>query len=91
MGIPLVVIPISGDQPYTAERVEALGLGRRVGPEERDADVIRSSLRDVLDDSTYRRAAGAFAADMAALPDLRHAVALLEQLAHDGRPILADR
>ena len=31
LGIPLVVIPIGGDQPYTAERVEALGLGRRVG------------------------------------------------------------
>jgi N-glycosyltransferase len=24
LGLPLVVIPIGGDQPYTAERVEAL-------------------------------------------------------------------
>ena len=42
LGIPLVVIPISGDQPYTAERVEALGLGRRVGPHERSPKIIRS-------------------------------------------------
>ena len=41
LGVPLVVIPISGDQPYTAERVEALGLGRRVGPEERSPEIIR--------------------------------------------------
>ena len=31
LGIPLVVIPIGGDQPYGAARVEALGLGRAVG------------------------------------------------------------
>lgn len=88
MGIPLVVIPISGDQPYTAERVEALGLGRRVGPDERSAPIIRARLREVLADQTYREAARAFAADMAALPGLDHAVALLERLARDRAPIV---
>ena len=90
LGIPLVVIPIGGDQPYTAERVEALGLGRGVGPDERTADAIRSRLREVLDDPTYRANARAFAADMAALPGADHAVRLLERLVRDREPILRD-
>lgn len=87
MGVPLVVIPIGGDQPYTAERVEALGLGRRVAPDERTADVIRSRLGEVLTDPTYRSASRRFADEMAALPGLDRAVRLLERLAVDPRPI----
>lgn len=88
LGIPLVVIPISADQPYTAERVEALGLGRRVGPEERTSYTIRSRLREVLDGPGYRAAARAFATEMAELPGVDHAVRLLERLARDREPIL---
>ena len=88
MGVPLVVIPISGDQPYTAERVEALGLGRRVQRDERSVEVIRARLREVLADPAYRMAAVQFGADMAALPGLDHAVGLLERLAHDRAPIV---
>jgi UDP:flavonoid glycosyltransferase YjiC (YdhE family) len=87
LGIPLVVIPIGGDQPYTAERVEALGLGRAVAPEERDAETIRSRAREVLSEPRYRDNARAFAAEMQALPPIEHAVELLEQLARDRRPI----
>jgi MGT family glycosyltransferase len=86
-GVPLVVIPISGDQPYTGERIEALGLGRRVGREERTPQVIRERLREVLADASYRDNAAAFAADMAALPGIDQAVELLEQLARNRRPI----
>ena len=88
LGVPLVVIPISGDQPYTAERVEALGLGRRVGPDERSPEIIRERLRDVLANPTYRATAREFADEMAALPGVDHAVRLLERLAHDRQPII---
>ena len=81
LGVPLVVIPISGDQPYTAERVEALGLGRRVGPEERTPGTIRKRLREVMRDPGYRKNARQFAAEMAALPGVDYAVELLEELA----------
>lgn len=87
LGIPLVVIPIGGDQPYTAERVEALGLGRMVAPEERDPATIRSRVREVLADPRYRDNALAFAAEMQSLPPIEHAVGLLEQLARDRIPI----
>jgi UDP:flavonoid glycosyltransferase YjiC (YdhE family) len=87
LGIPLVVIPIGGDQHYTAERVEALGLGRAVRPEERDPATIRARVREVLAEPRYRENAQRFAEEMQALPPMRHAVKLLEQLARDRVPI----
>jgi UDP:flavonoid glycosyltransferase YjiC (YdhE family) len=88
LGIPLVVIPIGGDQPYTAERVEALGLGRAVSPEERDPAVIRARVREVLGEPRYRTNAQRFSDEMQALPPISHAVSLVEQLAREGQPIL---
>ena len=87
LGIPLVVIPIGGDQPYTAERVEALGLGRAVLPHERDPETIRSRVREVLAEPRYREGARRFSAEMQALPPMEHAVALLERLARERMPL----
>ena len=42
-GVPLVVLPIMSDEPYSAERCEALGVGRAVGPAERTPEAIRDS------------------------------------------------
>jgi UDP:flavonoid glycosyltransferase YjiC (YdhE family) len=88
LGIPLVVIPIGGDQPYTAERVEALGLGRAVSPEERDPANIRARVREVLGEPRFRANAERFSEEMQELPPIGHAVTLLEQLAREGEPIL---
>lgn len=90
LGVPLVTIPISGDQPYTASRVAALGLGVAIGPEERTPKTIRAAIRKVLAQDRYRSAARAFAAEMAALPPIGHAVELLERLARGRQPILRD-
>ena len=87
LGIPLVAIPIGGDQPYGASRIEALGLRRRVGPDERDPATIRAAVREVAGDPRYRANALAFADEMRALPPISHAVRLLEQLATDPQPL----
>lgn len=87
LGVPLVVTPINGDQPYTAERVAGLGLGIGIGPEDRSAQRIGLAIREVLDQDRYASAAAAFAAEMAALPPMAHAVELLERLVRDRRPI----
>jgi len=89
-GLPLVVIPIGGDQPYTAERVEALGLGRAVAPTERDPATIRARIREVLADPRYTGRARGFAREMQALPPIEHAVDLLGRLARDRRPLPRD-
>lgn len=79
-GTPMVVIPISADQPYSAQRCTALGVAMAVGPEERTPSRIRQAVRTVLSDPAFTRRARQMQADMAALPDLGHAVDLLEAL-----------
>ena len=86
-GVPLVVLPLGADQFYTAERVEALGLGIQVGSDERDPATLRAGARRVLEDPAYRERSAAFAAEMAALPPLSDAVELIERLARERRPI----
>ena len=85
VGVPLVVIPIAGDQPYSAERCAALGVGEVVGPAERTVDRIRAAARAVRTDPGYRDRATALAGEMQSLPGPEQAVALLERLAQERR------
>ena len=84
-GVPMVVVPISADQPYSAERCAALGVGVTVAADDRSPGAIKSAVRRVLGDPAYREAARAFQAEMASLPGPEQMVALLEALAR-GRP-----
>ncbi|MGN6758389.1 MAG: glycosyltransferase [Thermomicrobiales bacterium] len=86
-GLPLVLLPLGADQPHNAARCAALRVGRVVGPGERTPDAIRDAVRAVLADPTYRANAARVRDEMAALPGPEHAVALLEQLAREQRPI----
>ena len=85
-GVPLVVLPIMSDEPYSAERCQALGLGRAVGPAERSAETVRDAVRAVLSDSSYRKRAGEFRAEMEALPGAERIVALLTNLTATHAP-----
>jgi len=80
-GVPLVVVPIAGDQPYCARRCEALGVGRVIGPAERNAAVIRAAVRTVLGDPSYRDHARHMRDEICALPPAAAAVTALEQVA----------
>lgn len=80
-GVPMVVVPISADQPYSAERCAALGVARAAGPGERTPEAIRDAVREVLAEARYRGAARAFSAEMNALPGPERMVELLERLA----------
>jgi len=88
-GLPMVEIPVGADQPVNARRCVALGVGRMVGAEERTPESIRQAVRDVLGNSDYRARAERLGEKMAALPGPEHAVALLERLAAEKRPIIA--
>jgi UDP:flavonoid glycosyltransferase YjiC (YdhE family) len=88
LGIPLVVTPIGADQFYTAERVEALGLGRTVAPAERTPEVIGARVAEVMSERRYPEAARRFATEMAEQPPIASAVTLLERLARERSPIL---
>lgn len=86
-GLPLVVVPISADQPLNARRCRELGVSATVAPDERTPDRIRAATLDVLGDPTYRQAAQRIAAEALRRPDLDHALDLVETLARDRLPL----
>jgi UDP:flavonoid glycosyltransferase YjiC (YdhE family) len=79
-GIPMVVVPITADQPYSAERCAALGVGRAIASDDRNASAIRDGFLDVLRDPGYRARAREFQLEMESLPDIHHAAGLLEEI-----------
>jgi MGT family glycosyltransferase len=88
-GVPMVIVPISADQPLLARRCAALGVARVVAREAVRPEAIREAVRDLLGNPAYRERAGAIRREIAALPGPEHAVGLLERLAGEQRPIPA--
>jgi MGT family glycosyltransferase len=56
-GVPLVCIPLGNDQPGVASRVATHGAGVVVPPRRASAERLRSAVRAVLEDESYRNAA----------------------------------
>jgi UDP:flavonoid glycosyltransferase YjiC (YdhE family) len=77
-GLPLVVVPLFGDQPDNARQVETVGAGAVVWPDaDAPPEAMRSSIdpvvlceavATVLEDPAYGRVASELAAEMAAQP-----------------------
>jgi UDP:flavonoid glycosyltransferase YjiC (YdhE family) len=88
-GVPLVVLPIMSDEPYSAERCAALGVGRALSPSERTPAAVREAVLAVLSDRTYRERAAELSAEMHALPGPEHVVELLTRVALERMPVSA--
>jgi UDP:flavonoid glycosyltransferase YjiC (YdhE family) len=80
-GLPLVLVPITGDQPYVAQRCAALGLGISVAAESVTADDLRAAVREILHDPAYREAAAGLAAECRTLAPLPTACSMIALLA----------
>lgn len=80
-GLPLVVIPMGGDQPLNAARCEALGLGRVLDAVRCTSNDARDAVSAVLEDSRFRHAAMGLRDEIDALPGTDYALTLLEELA----------
>jgi UDP:flavonoid glycosyltransferase YjiC (YdhE family) len=81
-GVPMVVLPISADQPLNARLVAAHGAGLALG----DVTEIGAAVELLLADGHYGDAARAIAAEIAALPPVDDAAAAIEDLATAGVP-----
>jgi MGT family glycosyltransferase len=79
-GVPVLVVPISRDQPDNAARVVHHGVGAKVSKRSSPAE-FASSVRAVLDDEPMRARASAMASRLAADVGAPKAVAALEALA----------
>jgi UDP:flavonoid glycosyltransferase YjiC (YdhE family) len=86
-GLPSVLIPIGADQPLNAERCADLGVAKVLDALEVTPEGVCAAVSMVLDDPSYRRNAERFQDEIAALPELAHAVVLLERLAAEKRPL----
>ncbi|PFJ13378.1 glycosyl transferase [Bacillus cereus] len=53
-GVPLVVIPVTGDQPLVAKRVTEVGAGIRLNRKELTSESLRESVQKVMTDVTFK-------------------------------------
>jgi MGT family glycosyltransferase len=88
-GLPLVLLPMGADQPQNAERCADLGAGLVLDVVTAAPDDVRDAVSEVLSEPGYRAAAERLRAELESLPGPEHAVALVERLAVERRPILA--
>ena len=79
-GVPLVLLPMGADQPWNADRCEALGVGRVLDPLTVSPDQVAANVVEVLADAQYRTAAGALRAEALSLPSAEAAADAVEQL-----------
>lgn len=55
--VPMVMIPLTSDQPLVANRVQELGAGITLNKHNLSATNLREALTEVLHNSLYRRQA----------------------------------
>ena len=79
-GHPMIVVPFAHDQPDHAARVERLGVGRTIYPQQYTAARVRNTLASLLADEDAKGAAGAIGATVRAERGGDNAVDALEVL-----------
>jgi len=67
-GLPQVCLPMGAEQPENATALARVGAGIALGNGERTAAAIRDAVIEVLDNPSYRSAAGALRQQIAAMP-----------------------
>lgn len=88
-GVPLLVVPMGADQSANARRAEACGAGRWVAPSEARPARVRDEVAALLAEPGFRQAARGVRREMLAMPGPRQQVALLAELAREGRPLFS--
>ena len=80
-GVPLVMLPLSADQPINARRVAELGAGLTLDGGAAGVGRLAEAVARVLQDPGYREAARRIAAEVATLPSVEEAAADLTAIA----------
>ncbi|MBN1200770.1 MAG: hypothetical protein JXJ20_02835 [Anaerolineae bacterium] len=86
-GLPVVITPLEGgDQRITGQQCVGLGMGVMVEGEPPEPEAVRSAVKAVLDQPSYRQRAQELQREIKALPSLSEAVQRLEILARTHEP-----
>jgi UDP:flavonoid glycosyltransferase YjiC (YdhE family) len=91
IGLPMVLVPLIADQWFNADVAQSLQLGKVVQTwqpglfgqldlGQLTPAAIHGAVEEVLNNPIYRQNVGRLQAEMHALPDLNHAVGLVEQV-----------
>jgi len=84
-GIPMVVLPVTYDQPGVGARVERAGAGRSIPIARLTLERLRVAVRTVLGDPAYRVRAGLLRSSIEATDGLNRAAELIEAAFGTGR------
>jgi MGT family glycosyltransferase len=90
-GVPLVLLPLTGDQPELAARCARAGAAVRLDPMTAGPDELRAAVRTALHDPQYRAAARGVMASYTRYDGPRLAATLLERLAREDGPVVSRR
>lgn len=85
-GIPQVALPLGADQPLNADRCVALGVGIALNALGSTPTAVGEATSTLLRAEAYRARASEVRAEIASLPDARHAATRLERLAGTRTP-----
>ncbi len=84
-GVPTIVIPFFGDQPFWGQRVAALGVGTAPIPRKQlTAERLAKAIHRVVSDRAMRECAAAIGAKIQAEDGVAKAVAIVQELERRG-------
>ena len=90
-GVPVVVLPVTYDQPGVGARVEWSGVGRSIPVGRLTVDRVRDAVRIVLSNPAYRERAGRLQSSIEAADGLNRAADLIEVAFGTGRRALSTK
>lgn len=86
-GLPMVLVPLFGDQLWNAERAAATGAGILLDPAQLTPDSIRAATHSVITNRRYRERVHALQTEIGAFPAHNQAIEWIEQIARTKAPL----